>query len=427
MKRLNYTLQFNNRSRRIVAILGILGIFLAVLATKETIAKEILSKAAMRFKENLPVSSPEPRESPRIVATLTPGELASLGIREGNLVKSPDGPQVYRILNGKRKHIPSPELFLSYGLRWEDIKTLELKTLVFIPEIKLIQAPGDPVIYYIDNLQKRPLKNNEVIASYDLAPSDVLTVDKRELDAYPLARLFRLPGEEKIYYITDSGFRRHIPNPTTFVSYGFTWWNVIYPTHEDLMTYPLHTLVTLEGSRDVYFLQPGNPTTRHWLETPQTVNLLGQGSWGEIASVNAIEFYSYPLGTALKEEDIDSEEHTPVSEREDTRFSRVSAGEKQNILTALKNGTANVSGDILLRDRSDYRIVFSDSEFSPERFLISVLKSDFETTRIAAENDLVSLLGISRQNACKLTIVSTTPRYVNPSRAGNQYPLSSCP
>lgn len=408
-------------------IIGFFGILLALLAVEGTNAKEVLIRAGVFLKESVSFSSSDSQESPRALAVLTTEELTRLGINEGSLVKSLDGPQVYRIINGKRKHIPSPELFLSYGLRWEDIKTVELKTLVFIPEIKLIQVSGDPVVYYIDSLQKRPLKNNGVIASYDLTPGDVVTVDARELDAYPTARLFRLPGEKKIYYVTDNGFRRHIPNPATFESYGFKWWNVVYPTHEDLMSYPLHTLITLDGSRDVYFLQPGNPATRHWLETPQAINRLVPGSWDEIASVNAIEFYSYPLGTTLKEGDIDSEEHTPVSGGEDTRFSRVSAGEKQNILTALKNGTANVSGDILLRNRSDYRIVFSDSEFSPERFLISVLKSDFETTRIAAENDLVSLLGISRQNACKLTIVSTTPRYVNPSRAGNQYPLSSCP
>src|SRR3989338_7079993 len=67
--------------------------------------------------------------------------------QDNTLLRGPQKPEVYKITGGKRKHIPSPALFTSYGLRWEDIKIIDQKILERIPEIKLVQAPGDTKVY----------------------------------------------------------------------------------------------------------------------------------------------------------------------------------------------------------------------------------------------------------------------------------------
>ena len=85
----------------------------------------------------------------------------------------------------------------------------------------------------------------------------------------------------------------------------------------------------------------------------------------------------------------------------------------------------NKEGDMQVSDatNSGYNITYL-SQFN--EFLISINKSPFDQFRIQAENNFLTKLGINQQEACKLTVVITTPRFVNPNQAGQNYSLSFC-
>lgn len=214
---------------------------------------------------------------------------------ENTLIKG-EKPEVYRIIGGQRKHIPNPILFNLYGLRWEDINVIDQGTVDLVPESKLVQAPGNPKVYYIDKNQKRWLQNIEIFNSYGLGWENVFQVDAREIAAYPTARLVRLPNDEKVYYITASGMRRHIPTPQVFESYGNKWHDVVTITVEEFESYPANNLIKLEGTTKIYKVMLGK---KHWVKNFDAFRRLGF-RLEDVAPVNLTEFNSYPEGSPIE-------------------------------------------------------------------------------------------------------------------------------
>lgn len=79
------------------------------------------------------------------------GESAA-AIGDGDIVKSPDSPDVYiiKLKNGKRykRLILSPQVFGSYGhLRWENLKVWSATELESFVTSELVRETSDPVIY----------------------------------------------------------------------------------------------------------------------------------------------------------------------------------------------------------------------------------------------------------------------------------------
>jgi len=64
---------------------------------------------------------------PETLSGLTDGEPVKL--IDGVLVKTPDDPAVYVISNGRKRSIPSEEVFLSFGYRWPMILTVSPRAL----------------------------------------------------------------------------------------------------------------------------------------------------------------------------------------------------------------------------------------------------------------------------------------------------------
>lgn len=61
-----------------------------------------------------------------------------------------------------------------------------------------------------------------------------------------------------------------------------------------------------------------------------------------------------------------------------------------------------------------------------ESFLVTITNSPFENYRQQAESVLLTLLGVSETEACRLTVSIGTPAFANPEQAGKNYPLSFC-
>lgn len=73
-----------------------------------------------------------------------PGELATLKtgdpvlLAEGTLVKAPGDPAVYLISGGKKRSIPSEDVFIGYGYRWKNVLTIS-------PKLLALHATGTPL------------------------------------------------------------------------------------------------------------------------------------------------------------------------------------------------------------------------------------------------------------------------------------------
>lgn len=80
-------------------------------------------------------------------------------------------------------------------------------------------------------------------------------------------------------------------------------------------------------------------------------------------------------------------------------------------------------GDVLIETKDEYHIIYHPEN---ESFLVSVLSSPFETVREKAEEVFLKKLGITINEACKLDVSITTPRFINPIESGKIYGLSFC-
>lgn len=83
----------------------------------------------------------------------------------------------------------------------------------------------------------------------------------------------------------------------------------------------------------------------------------------------------------------------------------------------------NKNGDAVFFRNDDYQFVYQPL-FG--KFLISVTSSPFWEKEKIAEEEFVKKLGITKKDACWLTVEITTPSFANSSEAGRIYPLSFC-
>ncbi|HTK04874.1 MAG TPA: hypothetical protein VL500_04780 [Candidatus Eisenbacteria bacterium] len=76
--------------------------------------------------------------SPAALAKLKDG--APMPLADGALVKTPGDPGVYVISGGKKRPIPTEEVFLTFGFRWSNVLTVSPKMLALHPD-------GDPLAF----------------------------------------------------------------------------------------------------------------------------------------------------------------------------------------------------------------------------------------------------------------------------------------
>ncbi|OGZ33670.1 MAG: hypothetical protein A2Y98_01920 [Candidatus Portnoybacteria bacterium RBG_19FT_COMBO_36_7] len=145
---------------------------------------------------------------------------------EGCLLQSSSSPDVYIIINGKKRHIPSAQAFERMRLRWQEIRRVGQEILDAFLEDELIRAEGTPQVYIIINGFKRHIPSPAVFSSYGFNWGDISTVSASVLADYPTASLIRSAGDDKVYFL--SGGQKHwVKSLSAFNKRGFSWGNVI--------------------------------------------------------------------------------------------------------------------------------------------------------------------------------------------------------
>lgn len=169
----------------------------------------------------------------------------------------------------------------------------------FDPVISVVNVKGQTAVYRIINGQKHSIPTTEIFYSYDFDLNIVQGITSKELDKYPLARLFIVAGTEEeenptIYYLTDGGMLRPVLNDKVFYSYGDRKEDVIAINEKEFNYYPRNQYIFVERpklNRDIYQITGG---VKRYV-TPVAVKRLNLKE-GEIAPVNQIEFDEYPEG-----------------------------------------------------------------------------------------------------------------------------------
>lgn len=160
----------------------------------------------------------------------------------------------------------------------------------------LMKAGADPKVYAIQRSRRHWIPSVPVFNSYGYKWDNVAIVAKGELERHPRAKLLQVAGSEKVYYLTESGMKRHIPNPTVFASYGNKWDDIIIINQLELDTYPDSVLIRAQGDAKVYKLENGQ---KRWIKTLEAFNR-HRFDWANVAPVNNVELDTYPTGSVIQ-------------------------------------------------------------------------------------------------------------------------------
>jgi hypothetical protein len=154
------------------------------------------------------------------------------------LMRATNQSKVYEIKNGKRHWIPTAGVFNDYGFKWNDIQVVSENTLNAYPRIKVLRAIGSQTVYYLtESGLTRGIPSSEVFLSYGNKWEDVFEISVKELNAYEHNNLIRAEGDFKVYLI-ESGKKRWIESVKDFNDRKLNWSKIAPVNQIELNAYP---------------------------------------------------------------------------------------------------------------------------------------------------------------------------------------------
>jgi hypothetical protein len=216
----------------------------------------------------------------------------------GTLLKLSSSPRVYVVIQSKKKWISTPEVFTQLGYQWTSIQTISDTTLKQYPDYEdnLIRQRNDYKVYLVVNGVKRHIPNPPIFLDYGFLWTDVVDTDQSVIGKYKDTYLIKESGKDGIYYVNPQGVRKLIPTTEVFNSYGDKMTDVQIVSKLEMDSYPVSNLIRLGTSPDVYLVQ-GNikkhvPSVK--IANKYKLNL------NQVMSVNQTEFDYYQSGGELK-------------------------------------------------------------------------------------------------------------------------------
>ncbi len=101
------------------------------------------------------------------------------------LIREKGGIRVY-VLNefGYKRHIANPEVFNSYGFKWEDIAEVSITEMDNYSESLLIREANDTKVYFIEDGKKRWVNSVESFAGHNFDWKKVHVINDTDIKAY---------------------------------------------------------------------------------------------------------------------------------------------------------------------------------------------------------------------------------------------------
>lgn len=222
------------------------------------VRRPITSRAALmtRFNEDaiLPVSA-------TTLAVYPVGKAISLP--NYSLLRSPRG-TVYLLVDETLRGIASQEAFRAIGFNSEEILDVSFEDLAayeegepitvdtVYPQGALLQDTTTGGVYFAENGEKAPIMSREILKSR-FGSAKIVPAEVGELELYetidpvlfPDGTLISAEGKPDVYVVSE-GMRLPITDEKTFLSYGWSWDNVIVTNERSVLIHPLGEPIAVE-------------------------------------------------------------------------------------------------------------------------------------------------------------------------------------
>lgn len=219
---------------------------------------------------------------------------SSTSYPDSTLIKTPGSFKVYVIISQKKKWISTPEVFETLGYKWTNITNIDTNTLKTIPDYEdnLIRAINDYKVYIVINGIKRHIPNPEIFLNYGFSWEDVKDVPQSTIDRYMRGYLVRESRQGTIYYLSPAGIKKHIPTPEIFASYNDKWEDIQVISKKEMDSYQTSNLIRYNNQ--IYLVQGS------YKRLIPTESVLNRYDKSVIIDSNGAEFNWYKLGNVVR-------------------------------------------------------------------------------------------------------------------------------
>ena len=110
-----------------------------------------------------------------------------------------------------------------------------------------------------------------------------------------LLKFVKQKEEPKVYLVTSSGLKRHLPDSQILYLYGQAEEIVALEDKKIIDLLPENYLIRGKGQTKVYFL---DQKIKRWITSPETLEKMGF-DWSEVVEIEAQELDYYPEGSPI--------------------------------------------------------------------------------------------------------------------------------
>ncbi|MDD3007072.1 MAG: N-acetylmuramoyl-L-alanine amidase [Candidatus Pacebacteria bacterium] len=171
---------------------------------------------------------------------------------DGSLVRGAGTPTVYLVANGQKREITSAALLYQLGYNFASVVDIQQESLsdyptgakAVYPDGTLLKSAANPAVYRVLVGKKEEFTSLSVFEATGAKWSNVIEVDKNELDLYatsgvvkyPDGALLRAFNGDKIYVIKE-GVGVWVRTADEFTKAGYKWANVLVVDSPELKIY----------------------------------------------------------------------------------------------------------------------------------------------------------------------------------------------
>lgn len=172
----------------------------------------------------------------RNVKTIPAQEMEGIGerVREAKLIMKDR--KVYRLENGRLIWVPTVAAFNAQGLKWEEVGGSDANTETY-EESRLIKDSRGNIYYITNNGKKKLVPNMDVFRSYGNKAGDVVEVSDEIISSMENVSLMRSKDDTKVYKI-ENRQKRWIKTLRSFQELGLKWEDIDIVNENEIETYP---------------------------------------------------------------------------------------------------------------------------------------------------------------------------------------------
>jgi hypothetical protein len=220
---------------------------------------------------------------------------------DGTLIKLPNDPRIFVIKDCKKQWIKTAEEFKSSGYKWSDVNDASKEVIGAYADYleataQLLRAVGHNRVYRVVNEKVLWVPTVSAFNAQGLKWDSIEEASDNELKKYPKIKLIKEKGNDRIFYVTNLGMKKHIINTEVFNSYNNKHSDIVEVSPEVISSFYTANLFKDKNGNKIYKIE-GNE--KRWIKTAEAFKKM-KYDWSKVVPANKTELDAYQDGEDME-------------------------------------------------------------------------------------------------------------------------------